>query len=298
MAETPKRCFGDAVWMRSPFIGAEAMASGSITRHRLRTDHTPLFPGVYLSSTVPPTLDARISAAWLWSKRNGVIAGVAASAVHGAKWVDDDIQIELISANTRPPRGLITYNDTLLDGEVLQRRGIPVTSVARTGFDVGRRGPWRVAVARLDALCSTTALPTMAIQAVANDHPGARGLHQLRRVLSLVDPGAESPKETWLRLLLIRAGLPKPSTQIKVFDGGWVARLDMGWEDLKIAVEYDGDQHRTDRRQYRRDIRRLEKLQELGWIVVRVVAEDRPEDVIGRVRNAFDARAAPGPRLA
>jgi very-short-patch-repair endonuclease len=90
---------------------------------------------------------------------------------------------------------------------------------------------------------------------------------------------------------LIRAGLPRPTTQIKVVDGDWVARLDMGWAELKVAVEYDGGHHYTDRRQYLKDIRRLEKLQELGWIVVRVVAEDRWQEVIRRVRNAVDSRA-------
>ena len=246
------------------------MASGSLTRHRLRTHHYPLFPGVYLSTTTPATLEARTSAAWLWSKGNAVIAGAAASAV---------------------PKGLITYNDSLLGGEMVCRRGIAVTSIARTGFDVGRRGPSGIAVARLDALCRATGLSAGAIEAVANQHPGSRGACQLNRVLSLVDPGSESPKETWLRLLLIRAGLPQPITQIKVVDGGWVARLDMGWAEFKVAVEYDGGHHYTDRRQYLKDIRRLERLQELGWIVVRVVAEDRPEDVIRRVRNALDSRA-------
>jgi hypothetical protein len=277
--------------MASPFIGAEAMASGSLTRHRLRTHYYPLLPGIYLSNTAPATLEARISAAWLWSKGNAVIAGAAASAVHGAQWIDDDVPIELISANTRPPKGLITYNDSLLDGEVVSRRGIAVTSIARTGFDVGRRGPRGTAVARLDALCRATGLSIDSIAVVAGQHPGSRGLRQLNRVLSLVDPGSESPKETWLRLLLIRAGLPQPATQIKVVDGGWVARLDMGWAELKVAVEYDGGHHYTDRRQYLKDIRRLEKLQELGWIVVRVVAEDRWAEVIRRVRNAVDSRA-------
>lgn len=277
--------------MRSPFIGSEAMASGALTRHRLRSDHYPLFPGVYLSKAVAPTLDVRTSAAWLWSKRTAVIAGAAASAVHGAKWVDDAVPIELISTNTRPPSGLIIYNDMLLDGEVVRRGGIAVTSLARTGFDVGRRGPHGIAVARLDALCRATGLTAAAIEEVVQDHPGSRGLRQLSRVLGLVDPGAESPKESWLRLLLINAGLPPPTTQIKVVHGGWVARLDMGWAELKVAVEYDGDQHRTDRRQYVKDIRRLEMLRELGWIVVRVVAEDRPEDVIRRVSTAFDSRA-------
>lgn len=197
----------------------------------------------------------------------------------------------MVCANTRPPRGLITYNDTLLDGEVLSRNGIHVTSPARTGFDLGRRGPRFTAIARLDALCRATGLAANAIEEVADQHPGVRGMRQLRSALRLIDPGAESPKETWLRLLLIDAGLPTPSTQIKVVDGGWAARLDMGWEDLKIAVEYDGDQHRTDRRQYLHDIRRIEWLQQLGWIIIRVVAEDRRDDILRRVRQALELRA-------
>jgi len=64
----------------------------------------------------------------------------------------------------------------------------------------------------------------------------------------------------------------------------------MGWEDLKVAAEYDGDQHRTDRKQYVKDIRCQQKLQRLGWIVVRVIAEDRKADVINRVDDAFKLR--------
>jgi very-short-patch-repair endonuclease len=57
-----------------------------------------------------------------------------------------------------------------------------------------------------------------------------------------------------------------------------------------VAVEYDGDHHRTDRRQYARDQRRLRRLEELGWIVIRVIAEDKPEDVLRRVRAALRRR--------
>ena len=277
--------------MQAPFIGAEALASGALNRHRLRTDHYALFPGVYQPKAQNPTLRMRTVGAWLWSNRQAVIAGAAAAAIHGSKWVDDDVPIELISPNTHPPSGLLTRNDILLAGEVVRRRGMAVTSAARTAFDLGRQGPLGLAVARLDALCRATGVSTSAVDAVAEGHAGVRGMCQLRKVLSLVDPGAESPKETWLRLIIIRAGIPAPTTQILVVDGGWAARLDMGWKDLKVAVEYDGDQHRTDRGQYVRDIRRLERLQRLGWIVVRVVAEDHPDDVIGRVRRAIDSRS-------
>ncbi|BBZ49191.1 hypothetical protein MHEI_09080 [Mycobacterium heidelbergense] len=106
-----------------------------------------------------------------------------------------------------------------------------------------------------------------------------------------MDGGAASPKETWLRLLLIDAGLPKPTTQIPVNDG-WrlVGLLDMGWEDYMVAAEYDGDQHRTDRPRYVKDIARLAKMQDLGWVVIRVVAEHRPDDIVRRVDEALTRR--------
>ena len=83
-------------------------------------------------------------------------------------------------------------------------------------------------------------------------------------MLDLYDPGAASPKETWLRLLVIRADYP-PQTQIPVTsaDGRRQYYLDMGWEEMMLALEYDGEQHRLDPIQYRYDIQRSEDLSEL-----------------------------------
>jgi very-short-patch-repair endonuclease len=105
-----------------------------------------------------------------------------------------------------------------------------------------------------------------------------------------MDGGAQSPKESWLRLILIDAGLPRPTTQIRVTDGRLVAYLDMGWEQPMVALEYDGDHHRTDRRQYVSDIRRAETLDRLGWRVIKVIKEDRPAVVVERAREALAPR--------
>jgi len=111
-------------------------------------------------------------------------------------------------------------------------------------------------------------------------------------VLDLYDPGAASPKETWLRLLIIRAGFPRPQTQIPALspDGRRQYYLDMGWKDLKLAAEYDGEQHRLDPVQFAYDIQRSEDLDELGWTRVRVVKENRPADVIRRIERAWASR--------
>ena len=108
-----------------------------------------------------------------------------------------------------------------------------------------------------------------------------------------MDGGAQSPKETWLRLVFIDAGLPRPVTQIRVTDGRLVAYVDMGWEEPLVAAEYDGEQHRTDRAQYVKDIRRAELLDRQGWRVITVIKEDRANTIVARAREALARRSAP-----
>jgi hypothetical protein len=274
-----------------PFIGSETLASGALSRHQLRRRYRAVFPNVYLSNDAELSLERRISAAWLWSGGTATIVGAAAAALHGSKWIPDDVPIELNQANTRPPHGVLTRRDALADGETQVMDGRRVTTPERTAFDIGRRGAIRSAVVRLDALARATGFKVDDVLRIAKCHPHSPGLRRLEAALELVDPGSESPRESYLRLLLIDAGLPRPQTQIPVLgvDGIPVAYLDLGWEEHLVAVEYDGDQHRTDRRQYVKGIRRLEMLERMGWIVVRVVAEDGPANIIRRVREALAA---------
>ncbi len=248
-------------------------------------------PNVYLENRLQPSLRQRILAAWLWSHRGAVIAGAAASALHGAKWVDDDTVVELIWRNARAPKGVKTRDELLLDGETQQLGSLWVTTPQRTAFDLARRGTLRQAVARLDALAAATDFKVDDVRELAANHRHTRGLRQLEVALDLVDAGAQSPKETWLRLLLIDAGFPRPQTQIPILgpDGYPKYFLDMGWEDVMLAVEYDGDQHRTSRPQYVWDTARLEYITAIGWTHIRVLAEHRGCDVIRRVERAWDA---------
>lgn len=274
--------------MAAPFIGSEALAAGTLSKHELRTYYTAILPNVYLDKRVTPTLRHRTLAAWLWSGRGAVIAGAAASALHGAKWVDDTVPVELIWPNARPPRGVLTRNDLLLAGETLTNGGVEFSTVERTAFDLGRRGPLGKAVARLDALANATGFKIDDVSDLARRHRQTRGLRQLEAALDLVDAGAQSPKETWLRMLLINAGFPRPQTQIPVLGEDGYPRyfLDLGWEDIMLTVEYDGDHHRTSRPQFVKDAERLEYIQQVGWTHIKVLAEHRSYDVIHRVERA------------
>lgn len=275
---------------RQPFIGSEALAAETLTRDQLRRYHRAIMPNVYLDNRVQPLLRDRIRAAWLWSRREAVITGLAAAALHGAEWVDDDAVIELNWPNARAPRGVKTRHALLLDGETQRHDGLTITTPERTAFDLSRRGPLGQAVARLDALARATDVKVTDVAELAARHRHTRGLRQLEAALDLVDGGAQSPKETWLRLLLIRAGFPRPQTQIPVPGPHGYPKyfLDMGWQELMLAVEYDGDQHRTSRRQFVWDVERLEYIRSVGWTHINVLAEHRGCDVIRRVQRAWD----------
>lgn len=274
---------------QEPFVGSEALAAGTLNRYELRRFHRAIMPNIYLDKHIAPTLDQRTVAAWLWSGRQAVVAGLAASALHGAKWVDDDSPVELIWKNARSPSGVLTRADLLLPGEYRRYDGLPTTTPERTAFDLGRRGTLGTAVARLDALSAATGFKPCDVETLVREHRRARGLRQLEQALDLMDPGAESPKETWLRLLAIREGYPRPRTQIPIPgpDGWPLYYLDMGWEDIMLALEYDGGHHWDDPKRVAYDIKRAEYVAGLGWNVLRVTKGHHPVDVCARLRRAW-----------
>lgn len=272
-----------------PFLGTEVLAAKAIPERAMRTLYEPVYPGVYAPWGVELTAPQRAEAAWLWSRRRGVVAGNSAAALLGAKWVSRDLDAELVHDNRKPPPRLVVHTDTLRPDEVVTVDGIAVTGHARTAFDIGRRAGSRLqGLQRLDALANATGVGIDEVEAVIAAHPGARGINRLRQVLPLVDGGAESPQETRTRLVLIDARLPRPETQIMVYDeyGQFVARVDMGYPDLRVGIEYDGPQHWTDPEQRQRDIDRHWALVALGWVIIRVSADllrYREATFIGRV---------------
>ncbi len=276
--------------MPKPFVGSEAVAAGQVTKYQLAQDYQRLLPNLYTPKG-PVTLEDRTLAAWTWSKGRGVITGLAASALHGAKWVDTGTPVELNLPNSRSPRGVITRNERLLDAEVMVRRGVHVTTPVRTAFDLARRDTEYRAIARLDALSRATRFSADEVLELSRLHPHIRGLVRVPALLARVDAGAESPQESRLRLALIDAGFPVPRTQIPVRrPNGRRYFLDMGWPELMVAVEYDGEHHRTDRFSFTSDIARAEYLASVGWIIIRVLADHRQRDIIERVKRARSQR--------
>lgn len=256
-----------------PFLASEALAAKTMPERAMRALHEPIYPGVYAPAGIELTASQRAHAAWLWSRRKAAVAGNSAAALLGAKWISPALDAELVHDNRRPPGGITVHTDTLGPHEVLTVGGVAVTTPARTAFDIGRRTVSRLqAVQRRDALTNATDVKVSDIEAIAAEKAGARGVVRLRRVLPLVDGGSESAQETRTRLVLLDAGFPVPRTQIPVVvpGGHLIARIDMGWEEFLVGVEYDGAQHWTDPMQRNRDIDRHAELFEIGWTIIRV----------------------------
>lgn len=272
-----------------PFTGTDATARQCLTSHGLRGMRR-LHRNVYIHPKAEVTPLRRARAAWLWSGGDGVLAGWSAAAVHGDRWVDHRLPAELIrNGSRRGTPGIVVRGDTLAASEVCTVDDMRVTTPVRTCFDLARWLPAHQAVEHLDAVCRATGVAPSSVLQSAEQHPGERGLEQLRIVVPLVDPGAESIPETRVRLLLVSNGLPAPETQLPILDGDRVvAWTDMGWREWRTAVEYDGIHHWTDERQRTKDIERYEMLAALGWAVVRVNSEQlrsRPSEVVERVRR-------------
>ncbi len=279
-----------------PFRGSDALRFGRLTRNDLRTRCRPLFRDVYVGRDVEMTAAVKARAAWLSTR--ATLCGISAAAVHGTKWLDPQAPAEIVRANPYPQKGMVVRRYQLTDDEVCLAKSMRVTTPARTGFDLGRRLPLEVGVQTVDALLNATCVTPADVEAVAQRHPGARGLRQLHHTLDLVDAGAESPYESLTRLLLIKHGFPRPQTQVRVYDerGRLFARIDIGWPDYLVGVEFEGKHHWTEPRQRDWDVERYAKLSELGWIDIRTTARilhNRREDFFDRVGAALHSRGCP-----
>lgn len=277
--------------MSGVVLGTEAIAAGLLTPGQLRYGYRKVFPNVYAPRAQPPNLADKTMAAHLWSGRRGIISGRAAAALHGSKWVSEDAPVELIYSCRRRPAGIIARNERITWDEVERLGGLSVASVKRTAFDLGRHLPLSRAVVQLDALANATGFAPDSILPLVDRYSGARGMKTLRKALGLMDGGAQSPKETWLRLLLMNH-FPRPRTQIPLLNdrGVPIIYLDMGWEDVKIAVEYDGAHHQSDRRQYVWDEGRMRVIHAREWLHVKVINEDSADDIVARVKRAWALR--------
>jgi len=168
--------------------------------------------------------------------------------------------------------------------------GLPVTSAASTWWSLGVILTLDEMIVAGDSLLRRKS-PLCTFDELADvDSAGHRGVAVARRALPHLRARCDSPKETELRLLLVRAGLPEPDVNPRVSAPGERERFgDLVFWEWKVIAEYDGGQHRTSARQFAADVTRLEELARAGWTVVRILAPhlDDPVEIVRRVERAL-----------
>jgi len=276
-----------------PFRGADAVAAGWVTRSELiGARFVRLLPDVYVESGVPLEHGLLCRAAAVFLRGRGAVSGLSAALLHGVRLVADPRPVEVTvprGMHLRAQLRLAVVRAALVRGDVVHVRGVPVTSAARTAFDLARRDSLGEAVARVDALLHARVVPAAAISAYATSRARWVGAARVARVLALADAGAGSPAETRTRLILVRGGLPRPVTRHEVrCPGGVTCRLALAYPAHRLGVELAGA------RPSPVDPRRRDALRAAGWQVLRLTRADvdrRPGYVVALVRQWLQLRS-------
>ncbi|MFF0338793.1 DUF559 domain-containing protein [Kribbella sp. NPDC004875] len=277
------------------FTAAEARATG-MPRGVLRgVGYRRVLGSVYVDARVPLTTRVRAEAA-LMITPGAVVSHHTALSL----WTGEDRAGRVHLTVERDPHRTLPRVSGLRVHEVQQlervlRDELPLTPPERTFLDLAPYCDLTKLVAAGDALVRRTDADPERLVDRAKAAVGVRSVRLAREAAVLVRPGVDSPMESRLRLLLVLAGLPEPQIGHVVLDadGGWLARPDLSYPELKIAIEYDGQHHLVDLRQWQRDIRRRENLEREGWLVRVITAHDilrAPDTVVARISHDLRTR--------
>lgn len=260
-----------------------------------------MLPDVYIAAHLTLTLALLSRAAYLLVEGSGVVAGYSAAELLGASSAPPGAPAEVLMFDGRHRRShprLVVRRDVLGPGETTTRGGVRLTDPVRTALDLARWAPTLTEkVAAVDALAYRCGVTVEAVRALARVHLGAHHSRGLDRVLALVNGLAESPMESRIRMALVLGGVPSPVLQHPVSVDGRRYRLDLAYPGLRLAIEYDGELHRTQLRAHA-DLLREADLTRLGWTVLRFDAHTalrRPDHIADAVRAAIAGTATSRP---
>src|SRR5262245_31948930 len=281
-----------------PFTLTEARAAGLTDRMLRGQRFRRVFAYVYVCADLPDTPLIRLAAALLRAP-HAFATDLTAAQVLGVPVPDDPVTyLGIRRGDPRIKSAGIRVREYVDPPRTIQHGGFVVTAPPQVFVQLADRLSLLDLVVAGDAMVRHGHTFLDALRETANAVRGRRGI-RARQAARSVRACVDSPMETRLRLLIVHAGLPEPETNRDVISshGGWLARPDLSYPEWKIAIEYDGDHHRVDSRQWRRDIARRENLEADGWIVLVVTAVDvfqRPAPTLMRIFSALDRRGCPG----
>jgi hypothetical protein len=272
---------------RGPFTIGDAERMG-FSRFQLRTGNwRRLGRGTYVWAGLEADPLAHLSALHARLPPGSVFSGLTAARLHGIADKGSPIELTLPPDVSVHARAGLSLRTVALDPcDVITCGPLPVTTPLRTCFDLACSLPLVEAVAALDTALHREYVALPKLRAYVAGRGGVRGIAQARRVVELVEPDAESPMESRLRMVLVLGGLPRPEVQVELHDAGgrFIGRPDLLYPRTRLAIEYDGENHRD---RLVADNRRQNRLQRAGYTLLRYTAPDvygRADAILAEVR--------------
>ncbi|MFC0508133.1 type IV toxin-antitoxin system AbiEi family antitoxin domain-containing protein [Micromonospora costi] len=290
-----------------PYLYSELLDSG-LSREQLRRlvgagELDRLSRGVYGRADGPASRGGapapgqqrasnRRLAALLRRLPQGAVIGFHTGArLHGFGAVESSAVHVIVPAGVVVPRvrGVVVHEAVLPVRDPVLLGGVPCAPAARCAVDLARALRRMDALPLLDLCLRAGACGPDELLAEVARHARLRGVCQARALIRIADPRAECRQESQLRLLLIDGGLPAPQPQVWVPDRNGIPlyRLDLGYRERRVGIEYDGRTH-LDRDRLRRDRARMNWLAANGWQMRHFTDRDlyhRPTHIVTTVKT-------------
>jgi len=213
------------------------------------------------------------------------------------RWITGPLDVGALHPVRAPKARGVRGHELLARTRVVELHGVRVTAPVETWVALASRLPVDDLIVMGDGLvCRKNPVASVDdLQAAVTDARRRPGAAKLRRALLEIRPRTDSARETRLRLLLVRSGLPEPEVNGAILDaaGRFVGFGDLLYRAERLLLEYDGGDHRRDEGQFNRDVERLDDIMETGVRVIRVNKEllaNAPK-LLAKVRRNLAGRA-------
>jgi predicted transcriptional regulator of viral defense system len=227
--------------------------------------------------------------------RGAVASHRTAAHIHGLDLLTEPGSTVTVTRSPDNPgrsakSGVHLHVSRLPPGHVMQRFGLPITTVARTVLDLARSTPFREGVVVADSALHQHLTSRTELQAVLAESRRSRGSVRAAQVIDFADGLSESPLESIARVVFRDCGLPQPALQVRIGGDEFIGRVDFLWKRYRTIAEVDGALKYSDPSRARAQLRRDKRLREAGYEVVhfdwREITSD-PDAVAASIRAAF-----------
>ncbi len=199
--------------------------------------------------------------------------------------------IHVTAFNPRHPRGVA--GELVAHRTKLRMAARAINRLPVVGTEVALVDSWPILPAErrrapvIEAARRGLVRPTD-LAAVAESRLWIPGIAELRRLVGHLLVGCESELELWGYLSVFDVpGLRHAGRQRKVIVDGVTFRLDMAYDQERVAVELDGSAYHWTKDRWERDLARDAALATAGWLTIRLSHGRLTRDIDGCRRDVL-----------